>query len=320
VLSSTPRARVDVHQHVWTPPLLEALAARDRLPFVRRSHGITVLHCAGEQAWGVDTDGEAPRRRADLVRSDGLDLALVALSSPIGIEALPHDEARHLIDAYLDGLDELGEEFGAWGAMSLARPTADDVDDLLARGCIGISIPAGALTGPEALDEVDPILGRAAHLDAPVFVHPGPGPGQRPSQPSLSQPLWWSALTDYVAQMQAAWLTFVTAGRRRHPDLRILFAALAGGAPLLSERLAARGGPPIDLRDPLTYYESSSYGETALTAMADRVGGRQLVYGSDRPVIEPLHTGWDHRLKTNAAQFLAAARPASAATTTAVGG
>ena len=42
----------------------------------------------------------------------------------------------------------------------------------------------------------------------------------------------WSALTGYVAEMQAAWLTFATAGRRDHPDLRILFAILAGGAPL----------------------------------------------------------------------------------------
>lgn len=306
------RHAVDVHQHVWTPPLLDALAARDRLPFVRRSGRLTVLHCAGEQAWAIDPEAETPRRRADLVRADGLDLALIAVSSPIGIEALPRDEARELIDAHLEGVDELGDEFGAWGPLSLDQPNPDDVDDLLARGCVGVSLPAGALATAEARGELHAVLERAARLSAPVFVHPGPAPGQRPLEPSLGQPLWWSALTDYVAQMQAAWLRFAALGRRQHPDLRVVFAMLAGGAPLLSERLAARGGPPIDLGHPLTFYESSSYGDTALSAMADCVGASQLVYGSDRPVIEPPRGAWDSRLQANAAQFLAAARPVPA--------
>ena len=69
--------------------------------------------------------------------------------------------------------------------------------------------------------------------------------------------------------------------------LTVLFAMLAGGAPLLSERLQARGGPPIELQDPRLFYDSSSYGPSAIEAMARRVGPEQLVYGSDRPVIEP---------------------------------
>jgi predicted TIM-barrel fold metal-dependent hydrolase len=104
--------------------------------------------------------------------------------------------------------------------------------------------------------------------------------------------------------MQAAWLTFATAGRREHPPLRVVFALLAGGAPLLSERLAARGGPPIELDDPLTFYESSSYGPAAIEAMAARVGPERLVYGSDRPVIEPTPTGRDEALQTNAMRLV----------------
>ena len=257
-------ARVDVHQHLWTPRLLDALAARNRLPFVRNNNGMAVLHCAGEQAWTVDVQGESPRRRANLVRSDGLDLALIALSSPTGIEALPRDEARELIEAHVTAIAELGDEFAAWGPIALDRPDPADVDELVSRGCVGISIAAGALTGPEALDRIGAILTRAAQLDVPVFVHPGPAPGPQPAHPSLNEPLWWAALTDYVAQMQAAWLTFAAFGRREHPSLRIVFAMLAGGAPLLSERLAARGGPPIEVRDPLSFYESSSYGPVAI--------------------------------------------------------
>jgi hypothetical protein len=104
--------------------------------------------------------------------------------------------------------------------------------------------------------------------------------------------------------MQAAWLTFVTAARREHPHLTVLFTMLAGGAPLLSERLGARGGPRIELRDPLIFYDTSSYGPAAIKATARVVGASQLLYGSDRPVIEPVPSGNEAILQTNGARFV----------------
>jgi hypothetical protein len=86
---------------------------------------------------------------------------------------------------------------------------------------------------------------------------------------------------------------------------------LAGGAPLLSERLTTRGGPLVDVHDPHTFYDTSSYGPVAVEAMARRVGHTQLVYGSDRPVIEPMLTGHDALLRRNAAALLAAIGAAS---------
>jgi hypothetical protein len=71
--------RIDVHQHIWTQPLLSALAERERLPFVRQSGGVTVLHCADERPYVIDVESEAPERRAALVRSDGIDLAVIAV-------------------------------------------------------------------------------------------------------------------------------------------------------------------------------------------------------------------------------------------------
>lgn len=293
--------RVDVHQHIWTTPLLDALAQRERLPFVRRTDGLAVLHCAGEPAWAIDVESETAQRRSELAQADGLDRVLVAPSSPIGLEALPREEAQFLFDAHMAGIETLGSEFAPWGPVALDRPDPDDIDALLDRGCVGITLPAGALAGPDALREIEPVLARAESLQTTVFVHPGPARGS-----SLSEPLWWAALTDYVSQMHAAWLTFATLGRRRHPSLRILFAILAGGAPLQAERLAARGGPPLELRDPLTFYETSSYGSAAIGALARLVGPDQLVYGSDRPVIDPPRTDWDAALQTNAARLIEA--------------
>jgi hypothetical protein len=89
------------------------------------------------------------------------------------------------------------------------------------------------------------------------------------------------------------------------PRLAAVFAMLAGGAPLLSERLATRGGPAIDLLDPLTFYDTSSYGPETIATIARWVGSRQLVYGSDRPVVEPARTGREPELMNNAAELLA---------------
>ena len=296
--------QVDVHQHLWTEPLLEALAARDVLPFVRRTNGVTVVHCAGESPYVIDTVSETAVRRAQLVHEDRLDLAAIALSSPIGVEALPREQASTLIGAYLSGVAALPEEFRAWGPVALDGLDPDDVDRLLARGCIGISLPAPALAGRDALWGSYPVLKRAAERGVPVFVHPGSVAGGHGDCVSLNEPLWWSALTDYVAQMQAAWLTFAALGRAEHPDLVVLFAMLAGGGPLLSERLSARGGPPIDLRDPFVFYDTSSYGPVAVEAMARRVGGSQLVYGSDRPVVEPILTGREMLLAENGGRLI----------------
>lgn len=280
----------DIHQHLWTPPLVDALSRRRELPFIRRENGLTVLYLAGEQPYVVDLDGETPTRRAELVEDDGLDRALVCLSSPLGIETLPREQAVELIDAYHDGALALGEPFGVWGALALDRLDLDDVDRALARGCVGISLPAGALGSIDSLARISPALARIQSKDAPLLVHPGRGLRLPAGEASIGDPLWWPALTRYVAEMQAAWLVWVTAARRLHPKLRVVFSMLAGLAPLHAERLLSRGGPAVDESDDrMAFYDISSYGPRAVRTMEQAVGARQLVYGSDRPVADPAH-------------------------------
>jgi hypothetical protein len=287
--------KIDVHQHLWTEPLVQALANRSELPFVRTENGLTVLYLAGERPYVIDLSREAPDQRASLVERDDLDRALLCLSSPLGIEWLPREQALVLIDAYLEGALSLGEPFGVWGAIALDRADPDDVDRALDRGCVGVSVPAGALSSVEALARLRPVLARLESYEAPLFVHPGPCiGGQAPRtgfNASLGEPLWWPALTGYVAGMQAAWLAFVAAGRSRHPRLRVVFSMLAGLAPLHAERLHVRGGPSPRLPDPLVFYETSSYGPETARVIADVVGAQQLLYGSDRPVVEPHELG-----------------------------
>jgi 6-methylsalicylate decarboxylase len=283
--------KIDVHQHVWTEPLLQALSARRELPYLRCEQGLHVLYLAGERPYVIDLASETSARRAALVELDGLDRALLCLSSPVGIEALSRDQSQPILDAYHDGALALGGPFGVWGAVALDDPDPADVDRALARGCVGVSLPADALAGVERVARLSPLLARLELHGAPLFVHPGPGsdPSRAGSvaASSLAEPLWWPALTRYVAGMHAAWLAFLAAGRSRHPQLRVVFAMLAGMAPLQAERLSSRGGPASWRGDPLVFYDTSSYGPTAVRAIEEIVGPQQLLYGSDRPVVEP---------------------------------
>ena len=88
------------------------------------------------------------------------------------------------------------------------------------------------------------------------------------------------------AELHAAWHAFAAWGRPALADLRVLFVALAGGAPLHVERLAARGGPAEAAFDPLTFYDTSCYGPRAVEAIGGVVGLDQLVHGSDRPLVD----------------------------------
>lgn len=273
---------------------MEALSARREFPFIRHENGLAVLYLADERPYVIDLSSETPARRASLVERDGLDRALVCLSSPLGIESLPRDEAVPLLDAYHAGALALEDPFGVWGALPLRDPDPDDVDVLLARGCVGVSLPAGAISTLAGIARLREVLGRLESLDAPLLVHAGP---ERPARGelrareiSLEEPLWWPAMTRYVSGMQAAWLAFIAAGRAAHPELRVIFTMLAGLAPLHIDRLCARGGPGTCSQDALSFYDTSSYGPAMARTVSDALGG-QLLYGSDRPVVEPSELG-----------------------------
>jgi hypothetical protein len=276
----------DVHQHLWPEGFLEALARRAVAPAVRRDG----------RGWRVRVPGEpdspfgpaahdAGARAADL-RASGLERALLCMSTPLGVEALAEDEARPLLDAWHDGVFAAGAPFGVWGALPVHGATPADVDALLDRGAVGVSLPAALLAGPAQVAAAGPLLARLEARDAPLLVHPGPVAAPAAAATGAA---WWPALTTYVSDVHVAWHAFAGFGRADHPALRVCFVMLAGLAPLHAERLALRGGAfARDATvDPNSFYDTSSYGPRAIAAMAGVVGLDQLVTGSDRPVVDP---------------------------------
>lgn len=277
--------RIDIHQHLWPETFLTALSQRRSAPSIRRDGADWILRTDREPEYRFRLSDHDPAARAAELDVRGTDRALIALSSPLGVEALPFWEAEPLLEAYHEGLRGLDPRLGAWGAIGVRNPDAGTVDALLDEGFVGISVPAGAVASRAGLERLGPSLERLEGRNQPLFVHPGPGSAAAAPSGSSEDPHWWAAMTSYVSQMSAAWHAFAEWGRPSHPSLRVVFAMLAGGAPLHLERLTARGGPVSAVFDPLSFYDTSSYGERAIDAMVRTVGIDQLVYGSDRPVV-----------------------------------
>lgn len=261
---------VDVHQHLWTPAFIDALRRRTVPP---RLDGWT-LHLYGEPAYEVDPGDHDLTGR--LALNEGLDLALVSLSSPLGIESLPPDDAWPIIDAYHEDALALPAPFGAWAATCLVDIDPARLAKALDQGFAGLQLPATAVGTGEGLARVAPLLDVLAERDLPLFVHPGPA--AEPGGPG-----WWPAVVPYVQQMHASWYAFSVFGRPRHPGLRVCFALLAGLAPLHSERLINRSGEGRGLVDPDLFLETSSYGPRAIDAIVRELGIDVVVNGSDEP-------------------------------------
>jgi 6-methylsalicylate decarboxylase len=216
-----------------------------------------------------------------LNRADRLDLALVSLSSPLGVELLPAAEAAPLLEAYHLGALALPEGFGAWAAACVAAPDPAALGGWLDAGCVGLQLPATALADRAGYARCEPLLRVLEEREKPLFVHPGPAA-------SPDAPAWWAANVDYVHQMHTAYHALAAFGRAAHPTLKVCFALLGGLAPAHRERAAARGGPDVDAA---AWFETSSYGPLAVAAVGaalDAAGhAERIVLGSDRPYAAP---------------------------------
>ena len=270
-------AAVDVHQHLWPAPLIAALRRRTERPRLRD----WTLQLEGEPDYIVDPLHHDVTARAAQAAGDGLDLALVSLSSPIGIELLPTAEALELLDAYHEGALALPRPFRAWAAACLTEIDSAALGRQLERGFVGLEVPAGALVEDRGYARLAPLLGVLEDTGRPLFIHPGP------VRAPAGAPLWWPAIVSYVQQMHAAWFAFRAYGRRRHPRLRVCFAMLAGLAPLHGERTASRAGMRTVVDDDV-FLELSSYGPRAIDATVRVLGIDVLVNGSDRPYAGPV--------------------------------
>jgi hypothetical protein len=268
---------VDVHQHLWPVSFLDELRRRTSTPYLR---GWT-LHVAGEPPYDVDPAAHDVARRAEVELADGRSEVLLSMSAPLGVEALPERDRTRLLDAWHEGVLALPRPFRAWASVPDVDPDPDEVTAAVKDGFVGLQVGAHLLAEPTRVEALAPVLRRCEELDVPVLVHPGP------VESTPGAPAWWPAVHQYVVQLQAAWWSWMTAGRSLLPDLRICFAAGAGLAPLHHERYVARGGGRFRV-DPWVFVDTSSHGRQAVDHLTRALGIDPVVLGSDRPYAEPI--------------------------------
>lgn len=247
----------DVHQHLWPEPLIEALRARSERPRLRGS----VLELPSGD-WEANLADHTLGARLELLDRDEIDVALISCPPTLELDA-------ELEDAYHEGILDIVRASGG-RLVALACGAARD-------GFAGACVPAWSLDG---LAELEPILTELDRRGDVLFVHPGP------AAVPAGAPGWWPAVVDYTAQMQAAYAAWIATSADRWPNVRVVFAILAGGAPVQLERLASRGVDSRSIARPNVYLDTASYGPRALELALATYGVGQIVYGSDAPVID----------------------------------
>ena len=260
---------IDFHQHLWPASFREALGQRREPPFLRDGELVTP-----EGRFAFDATAHDPERRLALLDRDEIDVAVVSLQPSVGLEALDSGVRDELETTWIEGTRELvAAASGRFRALAPWR---------VVPGFVGMSVGASALVDLDAGAEA---LAAAQAAGAVVFVHPE-SEGALPA----GRPEWWHWGVGYTGQMQRAYLSWLGGGRERHPSLRIVFALLAGGAPVHHERLTHRGVDVREMLDPDTLFETSTYGRRAIELVIETFGVERIVYGSDVPVVDPRPT------------------------------
>jgi 6-methylsalicylate decarboxylase len=258
--------RFDVHQHLWPEQFQAALTRRRKPPRLRGS----VLELERQGSFELDLDAHGLEARLRALDEAAIDAAVVSLAPSLELDELPRAEAEPLFAAYHEGILEVAERSeGRIRPLAAAR---------VLDGFAGSAVGAGALLD---LDRLSPLLDELTRRGGVLFVHPGP------CDPPRGAPAWWPAVVAYTAQMQAAYAAWLTGGAERWPHVPVIFAILAGGGPFQHERLRSRG---FEVRPALlsnVYLETASYGRRALELCMATFGVRQLLYGSDAPIVDP---------------------------------
>jgi hypothetical protein len=248
----------DVHQHFWPEPFVEALSRRTETPYLRD----TALELAVEGTCAVDLRDHDLTRRLELLDRNDIDVAFISLAPTMEVDG--HDE---LVEAFYAGMLEVASQ-----SRGRLRP--------LAYGECKEGFAGACVSAPALVAGVESLLAALEEAGQMLFVHPGP-----PAALPADAPAWWPALAEYTAQMQAAYLAWLARDAARHHGLPVVFAILAGGAPIQLERFGSRNieVPP----HPNVYFDVASYGRRALELCLASYGADQLVFGSDTPVLDP---------------------------------
>ena len=317
--------KIDIHQHLWTEPLVQALAAARRAAVRASEHGLTVLYLAGERPFVLDLAAESPARRAALVDARRSRPRARVPVEPAGdrvAAARAGDAPARRLPRRCAGtrrpLRRVGRARARPARSGRRRPTCS-IGAASASRCPRARWPASSRSRVCA-----PMLARLESRGAPLLVHPGPGPGSR-TRSRARAVAGGPALVagpDAVRRRDARRLAGVARrrSRRASPATHPLHDARRPRS-AAHERLASRGGPlptsrPIRSRS-TTPPHTARRVQRARRARRSRAAAVRL--GPSRRRARPLPRasalGWDLRADGTAARSarvrLSGPRPAA---------
>ena len=206
--------------------------------------------CAGRLA-----DHDPDRARRARWRRRPRPRATWRLSCPLGIEALPPDEAAPLLDACHEGVAGAARARSAPGPRrALSEPDPAD-----ARRASSTAAFVGRRACPprrsrdrRASTRCGPLLEVLERRGAPLLVHPGPRPARCARRRAAARRRGGRRSPATWPRMNAAWHAFAARGAgRRTRGCASCFAMLAGLAPLHA-RAPGRARRPAARRRPAT--------------------------------------------------------------------
>ncbi len=274
--------RIDVHHHVYPPFYLE----RERTQILRL----------------ISTDPKAvlgwtPQRAVEEMDANGVATAIVSLVPGVWFGSV--DEGRLLARAYHDYAARLmvdhPDRFGFFAALPLPdidgslQEMAHALDVLKADGVVLMTSYGDKWPGNPLYDPVFKELNRRK---AVVFIHPtapycctGLIPGVAP------------AATEFLFDTTRAITSLLANGTfGRYPEIRFIFAHAGGATTVLADRIDAYFARKPEFKERLPHgalYElkrlhydvTSSVNPRAISALASLVPVRQMLFGSDYPIL-----------------------------------
>ena len=242
--------RIDIHQHLWPEAFVDVLSRRRRAPRLRGAK----LEIQGDTVWDVDLDVHRVDRRLALLDRFELETAVVSLQPTLG----PRPPS---------GRRPGRARRGVGGRACSSSPVNGGSSRLRHRGRATAS-PGSSSRRSSCSTCRRWRRGsmRCVTHGGFLFVHPAT------ATVPAGKPDWWPAVVDYAAQMQAAYAAWLLDGVEQWPDLDVVFAILAGGAPFQMERLASRGVEERAAVRPRVWLDTASYGSRALDFTMSALG------------------------------------------------
>jgi aminocarboxymuconate-semialdehyde decarboxylase len=290
-------SNIDVHTHV-VPAVLPNNGKRSQSwPSVEiRSDDEAAVMVRGTVFRAIDSRSWSAQRRLDDMEEDGIDIQVLSPMPELLSHWLPRDEADELCTVVNEHIAAMiahsPSKFWGIGMVPMQDPelAAQRLENVKALGLRGIEIGTHINHVPLGNPALDAVYSAAEQLNLAVFVHPLHPAGMD----RIGTPRELAAIS--VFPLETAMAAMALLGARiqdRFPKLRILLSHGGGAAPWIAPRVdfAYSETPLLKKHLPETasqtlkrfWYDTITYDAAALHYLADRIGLKQLVVGSDYP-------------------------------------